>query len=281
MKAEDVFNFYEKKKKQYGKNTYKYISQIFKEIQELHQKSALEMGKDVGQSWRSFKGKNLELLIEYIITDGVHHLGLEIISGNKLERSSNLPEPLAKVKRNLCIDYGEFGMHLPDVDMVIYEPETSKVIAVLSCKVTLRERIAQTGYWKLKLHAEEITKHIKVFFITPDEDKTLTDQGRHKKGRAICETDTDGCYLLSDNVPESSHKIKRFAQFIDDLNNVKILMRSQNTQKVESGRKMLQTMLEKAKTENLNDTNFIAFLNEALEVFEKHGIGDFFELKKC
>ena len=59
------------------------------------------------------------------------------------------------VKRNLLVDYGEFGAHLPDVDIVIYEPETCKVIAVISSKVTLRERIAQTGYWKIKLSKDK------------------------------------------------------------------------------------------------------------------------------
>jgi len=47
-------------------------------------------------------------------------------------------------------------------------------LVVISSKVTLRERIAQTGYWKLKLLKDEATKHIKVYFITPDEDGTLS-----------------------------------------------------------------------------------------------------------
>ena len=103
----------------------------------------------------------------YIIEDEVKSLGLKIIGGNTLERtkSKNLSEELSRVKRNLLIDYGEFGSHLPDVDMIIYEPKTMKVIAVISSKVTLRERIAQTGYWKLKLLQDNVTKHIRVFFM--------------------------------------------------------------------------------------------------------------------
>lgn len=49
----------------------------------------------------------------------------------------------------------------------------------------MRERIAQTGYWKMKLVADNITKHIKVYFISPDEDRTLTLKSPAKKGRAI------------------------------------------------------------------------------------------------
>jgi type II restriction enzyme len=62
------------------------------------------------------------------------------VNGNSLERTNgkNLSKEMSLVKRNLLIDYGEFGSHLPDVDIIIYNPKTSKIIAVLSSKVTLR-----------------------------------------------------------------------------------------------------------------------------------------------
>ena len=122
-----------------------------------------------------------------------------------------------QVKRNLAIDYGEFGLHLPDVDIIIYNPQNHKVIAVISSKVTLRERIAQTGYWKLKLFQDDTTKHIKVYFITPDEDGTLTSKKPAKKGRAIVEVDLDGSYVLTEEEIEESNKVKLFEHFIDDL----------------------------------------------------------------
>jgi type II restriction enzyme len=50
------------------------------------------------------------------------------------------------VKRNLLVDYGEYGIHLPDVDLVIIDPVDGSVLAAVSVKSTLRERIAQTGY---------------------------------------------------------------------------------------------------------------------------------------
>jgi type II restriction enzyme len=88
---------------------------------------------------------------------------------------------------------------------------------VLSSKVTLRERVTQTGYWKLKLLADPLTNHIKVYFITLDEDGTLISKKPAKKGRAIVETDTDGCYILSETVIEESEKVKAFEHFISDL----------------------------------------------------------------
>jgi len=149
-------------------------------------------GGDHEQSWRAFKGKNMEKLILFIIS---------------------------QIKRKLCVDYDEYGMHLPDVDMVVYNPNTLDILCVISCKVTLRERIAQTGYWKLKFLQDSSQKHIAVFFATPDEDQTLKFKSKAliKKGRAIVETDTDGCYVLSENEFEESNKVKAFPKFFDDL----------------------------------------------------------------
>ena len=220
MTIKDLIKIYETKKEKYGAQAYRQISNVLKEAKEQHKKDFT--GNDHEQSWRAFKGKNLEKLIEYIIADEVRDLGLEVINGNTLERTneSNLPEDLGQVKRNLLIDYGQFGYHLPDVDIIIYDPKTKKVIAVLSSKVTFRERIAQTGYWKIKLQNRGLTKHIKVYFVTPDEDGTLTIKDPAKKGRAIVEIDTDGSYVLSETDIEESDKVKMFDKFIDDLKNI-------------------------------------------------------------
>lgn len=222
MTFKDVVDIYEKKKKDFGNETYKYMSQIFNEIKEFHKQDALQRGiSDTEQSWRSFKGKNLEKLIQYIIEDEVKSLGLGVVNGNKLDREINDDEVLAMVKRNLIVDFGEFGSHLPDADIVIYNPKTCKVIAIISSKVTLRERVAETGYWKLKLNSSKITRHIKVFFATLDEDEVFQQSFPAKKPRAICEVDTDGCYVLTDKTIASSKKVKLFSEFISDLKKLK------------------------------------------------------------
>jgi len=217
MNIKDLIKIYDVKKAEFNDNAYRHISNVLKEAKEQHKKDFT--GKDHEQSWRAFKGKNLEKLIQHIIADEIRALGLEVINGNVLERTyeSNLSEELGQVKRNLLIDYGQFGYHLPDVDIIIYDSETRKVVAVISSKVTLRERIAQTGYWKIKLQNQELTKHIKVYFVTPDEDGTLTQKEPAKKGRAIVEADTDGSYVLSETDIDESDKVKMFDKFIDDL----------------------------------------------------------------
>jgi len=222
LKLQDLVALYEKKKAIYGIEAYRHISELLDEAKELHKRDWMQKptpNKDHEQSWRAFKGKNLEKLVVYIIKDEVESLGLKIVEGNKLERTSSnsLSFELSSVKRNLLIDYGEFGSHLPDVDIIIYNPKTFKIIAVISSKVTLRERIAQTGYWKIKLSKDKVTEHIKVFFVTPDEDGTLTLRKPAKKGRAIVETDTDGSYVMSERTVEESPKVKMFDKFMEDL----------------------------------------------------------------
>jgi len=221
MEFEDIASIYNKYKRKHGKGAYRKISQMLIEAKTIHGNDFHKRSPsgDHEQSWRAFKGKNLEKLIIYLIVDEVRALGLEVINGNSLERTGdgNLTAQLERVKRNLVIDYGEFGMHLPDVDLVVFEPKTSKVIAVLSSKVTLRERVAQTGYWKFKLKEGKLTNKIKVFFLTLDEDGTLTRKKPSKKGRAIVETDLDGTYVMTEANIVESDKVKLLDKFIDDL----------------------------------------------------------------
>jgi len=218
----DLVKLYEARKEKFGAEAYRHISDLLSEAKELHRRDFLRHPTPLGdheQSWRSFKGKNLEKLIAYIIRDEVQSLGLRLINGNTLDRTKteNLSRELSTVKRNLLVDYGEFGAHMPDLDIIIYEPKTCKVIAGISSKVTLRERIAQTGYWKIKLSKDEVTKNIKVFFITPDEDRTLTFRTPIKKGRAIVEVDTNGSYVMSETRVQEDDKVKMFDHFIEDL----------------------------------------------------------------
>jgi type II restriction enzyme len=222
MTFKDLTRLWEEYKKRYGFDAYRHVSELLREGKELHRTDFLKNPTPMGdheQSWRSFKGKNLEKLIAYVIKDEVESLGLKLINGNTLEltKSENLSKELSTVKRNLLVDYGEFGAHLPDLDIIVYEPETCKIIAGISSKVTLRERIAQTGYWKIKLSKDKVTKDIKMFFVTPDEDGTLTFRTPTKKGRAIVEVDTDGSYVMSEIQIEEDDKVKMFDHFIGDL----------------------------------------------------------------
>ena len=81
---------YEEKKNKHGIDTYKHISELLEEAKILHKKDWSKnptANGDHEQSWRAFKGKNLEKLIVHIISDEVKALGLKIVDGNALERT--------------------------------------------------------------------------------------------------------------------------------------------------------------------------------------------------
>jgi len=222
MTFDDLVELYEEKRKEFGADAYKHVSELLKEAKEIHKKDWLRKptpNNDHEQSWKGFKGNNLEKLIIHIIRGEIKGLGLKIVRGNTLERTKakNLTEELSRVKRAVSVDYGEWGLHLPDADIIIYDPASLKIVAILSSKSTLRERITETGYWKIKLSQDQVTKGIKVFFVTTDEDGTLTIMKPAKKGRAIVEVDTDGSYVMSETLIEESNRVKMFDKFIDDL----------------------------------------------------------------
>ena len=228
MTTQDIISLYEEYKKKYGKNAYKHISVLLSDAKKIHYQDFLKHPtpkKDHEQSWKGFKGNALERLIDHILKEQIVALGLKIVRGRKFERTypENLTLELQNVKRNLSIDFGKFGFHMPDVDLVIYNPTTFKIVAVLSSKSSLRERIAQSGYWNIKIKNYNLTKHIKMFFISPDEDGEFSDSKNIGvgKSRAIVEVDLDGAYVMTEQMVRESEKIKTFDKFIDDLKKLK------------------------------------------------------------
>lgn len=219
-KKEFLENLKREIKDEISKRGIGYISEILEKHRTRYLREIRQFNiKDPEQSWKPFKGKILEEIIMDYIKHRVKENGLEIVKGSVLEKEDRkLNSCLANVKRSLVVDYGEFGMHLPDADLVIYDPKECHAIAIISSKVTLRERIAQTGYWSLKLKSSPITNKIRILFVTLDEDGDLKQKNPAKKGRAIAEVDIDGTYVVigKDGIEESD-KVKRIEKFINDL----------------------------------------------------------------
>ncbi len=118
MDFEGLKKLYLKKQEKLGSDTYKHISELLKEAKEIHKQDWLKHptpNEDHEQSWKGFKGKNLEKLIIYIIQDEIENLGLKIAKGDSLERTKpeNLSEELSRVKRAVSVNFGEFGLYLP------------------------------------------------------------------------------------------------------------------------------------------------------------------------
>ena len=59
---------------------------------------------------------------------------------------------------------------LPDADFAIINRKCGRVVAVLSCKTSLRERLTETAFWARELKP----KGIDVIFITTDKDGEIT-----------------------------------------------------------------------------------------------------------
>ncbi|MDE0315871.1 MAG: BsaWI family type II restriction enzyme [Candidatus Poribacteria bacterium] len=175
---------------------------------------------ELGESWRASKGKTFRERIRDVITPSIEKLGLKVILRYDLVKSITLSEELEGVKRHLTVDYGKFHSEIPYIDIIIYDPEDLRVVAVIWCAVNLKNQIDKMVYWKLKLQTDEDTSTIKFYLVTADLDGTLKITDVPQKGRAIVETDLDGTYVLTKENLQESDKVKLFEHFIEDFKKV-------------------------------------------------------------
>lgn len=212
---EELMKLY-RKRLETNPKAYEEISDILEEMRPIHRADAIRRGvSDVDQSWRRWKGSNFEGFVRCIVASSIEtQLPLKVIDGSILS-GRTVDRELSRVKRNLLVDFGEHGSFLPDADIVVYSPADGAVKAIISCKVTLRERVAQAGYWKLRLLADEVTEHIKVLFATPDEDNALMSD-RPNKSKAIALHELDGTYVLRKGASEKPH-LKALCRIVEEL----------------------------------------------------------------
>jgi len=178
----------------------------------------LSLTGELGRSWRASDGDTFQDWIRHVITDPLEKLGVKMVTRYELVKDSILPDELERVKRHLAVDYREFNTYLPHVNLVIYTPENSRVIAVIVCEVNLKQRVFDMAYWKLKLQINEDSASIKYYLVTTDIDKTLKASDLSQQiGRSIIEADLDGTYVLTAESLEESDKVKLFEHFIEDF----------------------------------------------------------------
>ena len=181
----------------------------------------LSLTGELGRSWRASDRDAFQERIQHVITDPLEKLGMKVVTRYELVKDSILPEELERVKRHLAVDYREFNAYLPHVNLIIYTPKDSRVIAVIVCEVNLKQRVFDMAYWKLKLQINEDSASIKYYLVTTDIDKTLKASDLSQQiGRSIIEADLDGTYVLTAEPLEESDKVKLFEHFIEDLKQV-------------------------------------------------------------
>ncbi len=198
---------------------------FFEILDETKAKFQYKYNDKNGQKWRNESGTMLELLVIHSIYNEVKKLGYDITTDEEIESAKD--GILEQVGHNIVLKYGKYYV-FPDGDIIIFDPKTAEVKVIISCKASLRERFAQTLYWKLKLALNNRTQDIKMYFITIDKEWNEKKTGFKKpsldiqnkkeptKPRILLEYEMDGVYVTRDLKGESD-KVKMFDKFIDDL----------------------------------------------------------------
>ncbi|MCQ2912191.1 endonuclease [Helicobacter pylori] len=164
------------------------------------------------QGFVSVIGRALEKIIELLLKDFCIKNNVKM-TNDKILRAKRINGELDKVKRALLVHFGEYSV-LPDI--ILYQTDSIKILAILSVKNSFRERFIETPYWKLKLLQSPVTSHIKVFMITPDNDEEISFKDKPKKARIVMEHELDGLYLAKSHFDQSP-KIKGIENLLEDL----------------------------------------------------------------
>jgi len=169
-------------------------------------------------SWVAYVGNRLENLIILFLENFCQKHRLKIIKGNILKRA-NLDRELSIIRRKIEVHFNEYSL-LPDADIVIYKNYEGEIdiVAIISVKNSFRERYTETPYWKLKLMQDEVTRPIKVFMVTPDNDNEISFIGERgpRQPRIVMEYELDSIYLARENF-DASDKVKGLNRLLMDL----------------------------------------------------------------
>ena len=216
MDSKDILKHFEVFLEEYGRQAYLKISEFLDgERARFEAESKHQNQVKARQGWVSVVGKALEQIVLRMIQDFCKHYDLRVTNDKALEKPVN--KELDQLRRNLEVFFGKYSL-LPDGDLILYCPKKLHILAILSVKNSFRERYTETPYWKLKLKESEVTKHIRVFMVTPDRDSEISfSQSKGpRKARIVLEYELDGIYLARRDFDPSS-KIKSIEELIVDL----------------------------------------------------------------
>ncbi len=207
-----------------GKTT---VDDAWDRIRDIKEEYVAKRGQ---QSWNSFIGHSFQDAVHAILKgyakkladENQDYAGLEVLTAEEVKQNEI-------IMRKLAVKYGDFLL-LPDIDSVIVWVDPvhkweSQILAIISCKTSLRERIAQACYWKLKLVSSESQRGIRVFLATSDNDNdfSIGDERKRFNGRSrdriISEHELDGIYIIDKDFRAAweSDRVKRFERIFDDI----------------------------------------------------------------
>ncbi len=170
--------------------------------EELH-----SFAKSLVNTLRPLAGGSFEKLICDSLNQVFKNEELSLCAETKGKHRQNIIKKLASAQHE-TIDVK------PDIDVVVYDTKNNKILSIISCKTTFRERLMQTISWKnyfLSSNDKDI-KNIKVFVVTAWE--TLEDKTDRKRTSVL-----DGVYVTNKNVKVGGN-VKKFDSIYNDIKNL-------------------------------------------------------------
>ncbi len=122
--------------------------------------------KSRNQAWKTCKGS----LYEYAVFNYIQKL-INEDSDLKKELLVRMGDDVLYIYRDEIVIKNWSDIY-PDVDIIIIKRSVNSVVAILSCKTSLRERLTETAFWKREMEKKG-NKQIKLTFITTDKDNEL------------------------------------------------------------------------------------------------------------
>jgi type II restriction enzyme len=144
--------------------------------------SKSEYKRNYDQAWKSCKGKLYERVVyEYI---------KEILKKNNISYISvKMEEELGESEKK-SVQIHNWDTIMPDTDLVL--EKDSRILAILSCKTSLRERLTETAFWSYML-SKSSGNSVKIVFITTNKDDEL----QHKNNRYIIQHIVDATLITN------------------------------------------------------------------------------------
>lgn len=163
-----------------------------------------EIGKSIANSMRPLAGNNFAIWVTKVLNKAFEDEKLPLNATTTGEAKKALHKAIDEFAKNN-------KSFKPDIDIVVVSSPTATVLAIISAKTTLAERIMQTISWHnyLQTLPKEI-QNVQLMLVTAWETFEKDSANRERVQQL------DGVYVCNPDVHEYG-KIKKFSKIIDDL----------------------------------------------------------------
>ena len=202
---------------------HEHLSDLFARVQpeyERRWRAANPQGRDARAAWRNWKGRSFKDLVKEQIREELlrvnerNDLALAVASDADLAPAKE-PDDLNDIRQAVYIDYGDYGKHRANFDLVIFDDRSGQLSSIVFCKTTMRERLVIPLYSAEKIRRQTGDPNLPLILVTLDEDEQLRAPSK-TKNYAIASTEFLFTYLLTPSFQETN-RIRRFSRFELDL----------------------------------------------------------------